>query len=134
MTRLSNTIVMTAWLLLLAFPAQAERTTYKCTHPDGRIEYTALPLSGAECERITGLSTRPPTPAPQPQEVNPPATETPPDPRQRNCQLARNNLEILQGEGQVAMTDADGNPVLLDGEARAAALEQAQRDVDYWCQ
>lgn len=136
----SLTGMLVAALLLAAMSASAQqsgRTAYKCVHADGRIEYAALPLDGAECERISGRlpGEVAPAPEPPPPEVSESEAEVEAvDPRGRNCELARNNVEILEGEGAVAVTDEAGETVLLDAERRAAALQQARRDVDYWCE
>jgi len=50
-----------------------------------------------------------------------------------NCQIARDNLGVLQSEQDVVTTDAEGNRVLLNNEQRQQQLEQASKDVDYYC-
>ncbi len=120
--------------LLVAGSTSAEgRTAYRCVHPDGRVEYTAMAVQGMDCQElpawfIGGGSAQPPVTAP----TDTPATDAD-DPRRSNCEAARYNLEILQGEAPVARTDEAGNPLPLSAEQRAAALEQARKDVDYWC-
>ena len=127
-----------AVLLLVSLTATAQqgsRAVYKCMHPDGRIEYSALPVAAAACEPIAGIAPVPPTPAPETTaEVEPEPSERELTPQQRNCQQARRNLDILESEDTVAVTDAEGNTVLLDDERRETALQQALRDRDYWCE
>jgi hypothetical protein len=53
--------------------------------------------------------------------------------RAKNCEIARKNVQVLQGSTQVVKTDAKGNKVVLDAEQRAAELQKAQKDQDYFC-
>jgi len=127
-----------AVLLLVSLTAtaqQSSRAVYKCVHPDGRIEYSALPIAAAECEIITGIAPVRTTPPPETTaEATPSPAETELTPQQRNCQQAMRNLDILESDDTVAVTDAQGNTVLLDDERREAALQQALRDRNYWCE
>ncbi len=133
-------IVMQGLVLLLftltATAQQGSRPIHKCVHPDGRIEYSALPVAAAECETIAGMTPVPTTqpPATTAAEATPAPAETELTPQQLNCQQAMRNLDILETDDTVAVTDAEGNTVLLDDERRAAALQQAIRDRDYWCE
>ena len=126
------------YLLLLLFSLtvnaqHSSRTVYKCIHADGRIEYSALPIATAECETIAGMAPVSPPPTQETSAAAEPS-EVELTPRQRNCQQAMQNLDILESQDRVAVTDADGNTVLLDSDQREAALEQAIRDRDYWCE
>ena len=60
-------------------------------------------------------------------------TAEPVDPRVRNCEIARENLEMLESGNPLVVTGPDGNPALLSEGDRAERLEQTRRDVDYWC-
>lgn len=51
----------------------------------------------------------------------------------QNCDLARKNIQILNGGATVQTTDASGNVVTLTEEAQAAKLRQAQAQVDRYC-
>lgn len=53
--------------------------------------------------------------------------------RAKNCEIAKKNVQVLQGDTQVVRTDAKGNKVALDVEQRAAELQKAQKDQDYFC-
>ena len=51
----------------------------------------------------------------------------------KNCEIARKNVQVLQGDSPVVKPDAKGNKVALDAEQRQAELQKAQKDQDYFC-
>ncbi|MBL8258344.1 MAG: DUF4124 domain-containing protein [Candidatus Competibacteraceae bacterium] len=55
------------------------------------------------------------------------------DVRTKNCEAAKKNLKILQGDGAVVKTDAKGNKIALDPQQREEELKKAQKDQDYFC-
>ena len=50
-----------------------------------------------------------------------------------NCQIARDNLAVLESTQDVVSTDASGNKVLLDDNQRQQQLQQARKDMEYYC-
>ncbi len=55
------------------------------------------------------------------------------DVRVKNCEIAKKNVETLQGDRPVVKTDAQGNKVALDAQQREAELQKARKDQDYFC-
>jgi hypothetical protein len=120
-------------------------TAYRCTLPDGQVVYTELPPAGARCQALTTRGYSPSTPSGTPPAATPPPdsdeSQTEPEvvpdeqqqQRQRACTIARRNLGLLESDQPVVRTNAEGEQVVLDDEQRAAALAQARKDVDYWC-
>lgn len=53
--------------------------------------------------------------------------------RAKNCEIARKNVEVLQSDRPVIKTDAQGNRVAIDAEQRAAELQKAMKDQEYFC-
>jgi hypothetical protein len=123
--------------LLCGTPAHGElveRSAYKCIHPDGRIEFAGQAVQGAECTLLHRrlVDPEPPQPPPVTERVRP-DRDTPDDARRENCEVARENLDVLRGGRPIATTAADGSLAPLSDEQRAAERERAARDVEYWC-
>ena len=54
--------------------------------------------------------------------------------RDAACTVAQKNLKVLEDGSRTAYKrDAAGNPVALEGDARAAEVARAQKDVDAYC-
>jgi hypothetical protein len=53
--------------------------------------------------------------------------------RAKNCEIAKKNVAVLQGDRPVVRADAKGDKVTLSAEERAAELQKAQKDQDYFC-
>ncbi len=53
--------------------------------------------------------------------------------RQKNCQIARKNLEVLGTSRRVATKDEKGNYVRLDDNQRQAQMEQARKQIEENC-
>ena len=117
----------------------AERDVFRCVYPDGRIEFRGTPLQGADCVTVDRWQMAVPPSAPisddSASEPTPDATlhAEQEDPWVRNCEVARDNVTLLEYDGPVVETGADGRPVLLSDSDRAERLSQARRDVEYWC-
>jgi hypothetical protein len=151
----------TLWFLLAAsccgatVTTQAQQYIYKWTDSQGLPQYSELPPPpGVRYEMVrkpAGLERETGTPArdlardqeelarqvteqqqkeeQQAEQVQKQAEEV----RAKNCEIARKNVQVLQGSTQVVKTDAKGNKVVLDAEQRAAELQKAQKDQDYFC-
>ncbi|HRD50400.1 MAG: DUF4124 domain-containing protein [Candidatus Competibacter sp.] len=55
------------------------------------------------------------------------------DQRVKNCEIAKKNVQVLQGDSQIVKTDASGQKVVIDAQQREAELKKAQKDADYFC-
>jgi len=53
--------------------------------------------------------------------------------QRKNCEIARQNLATLERYRRVMTQDAQGNPVRLDDDERAARMEQARKHVEEFC-
>lgn len=54
--------------------------------------------------------------------------------RAARCEQARSTLAILQSRGRVRVRDADGVYSRLDENERQAAIDDAQRNIDEFCE
>ena len=133
---------------------QAQQYIYKWTDSQGLPQYSELaPPPGVKYEMVrkpteaTGSGAAPRDLAKDQEELARQVTEQQQkeqqqtekvqkeaqDARARNCEIAKKNVQVLQGDTQVVRTDAKGNKVALDAEQRAAELQKAQKDQDYFC-
>lgn len=53
--------------------------------------------------------------------------------RKSQCEEAKTNLEQYKAAGYLYKVDEDGNRNILEDDAHAQALEDAQDSVDHWC-
>lgn len=133
------------WILgvvLVFFSAQnacAEGEIYRCVYHDGRVEFRGMPVLDANCvpvkhvQRDSDASVAAPASPTEERQVLVPESAEPVDIRARNCEIARENLEMLETGEPVVVTGPDGNPALLTEGDRVVRLRQTERDVDYWC-
>ena len=145
------------WFLLTAsgcgaaITAQAQQFIYKWTDEQGMVKYSELaPPTGVKYEMVrkpsvaagaeADLSSQQAKEreelarqeAKQKEQAEQAQKETE-DARTKNCEIARKNVQVLQGETQVVRTDPKGNKIILDAEQRAEELKKAQKDQDYFC-
>lgn len=138
--------------------AQAQQFIYKWTDEQGQLKYSELPppagvtyektvkpgsaaqpavegakdnaaLEREQQELAKQLAEQDAKTQAQQEEVRKKTGEM----RAKNCEIARKNVEVLQGERPVVTTDANGKKTVLEGEARQEQLQKAQKDVDYFC-
>ncbi|MCP5195244.1 MAG: DUF4124 domain-containing protein [Gammaproteobacteria bacterium] len=135
--------------------AQAQQFVYKWTDEQGQLQYSELPpATGIPYEKVlrkTG-SVAPET-APtrdlakeqeelarklaeeeaKTQEQQEQARQEAEEQRAKNCEIAKKNVVVLQGDRPVVKADDKGNKVTLSAEERAAELQKAQEDQDHFC-
>ncbi len=135
---------------LLTFGADAlAADAYKWTDDAGVIQYTQAPPEGRAFEVV---KQRHYPAAPTPARTTPAAAnadleseaDTPiataeagsvQEAKQRNCEIARKNLEVLSTKTTILMADPDtGENRRLSDEERQSQLRQAERDVGYFCE
>lgn len=51
----------------------------------------------------------------------------------RNCEVAKENLRVLESGSRVVETDKQGNPYFLDEEQTKAKTEQARKQIEEYC-
>ena len=136
----------------IAATAQAQQFIYKWTDEQGQLKYSELPPpTGVTYEMVrkpSGPSSGVVQPGPdlakeqekkaaeeaaKQKEQEEQAKKEREDVRTKNCEIAKKNVQVLQGESPVVKTDAKGNKAPLDAEQRAAELKKAQKDQDYFC-
>lgn len=139
----------------IAATAQAQQFIYKWTDDQGQLKYSELPPpTGVTYEMVrkpSGPSSGVVQNAPdllkeqekkvaeeaakqkEQAEQAEQAQKEAEDVRTKNCEVAKKNVQVLQGESPVVKTDAKGNKAALDAEQRAAELKKAQKDQDYFC-
>jgi len=134
--------------------AQAQQFIYKWMDDQGQPQYSELPpptgvpyetvrkpggaVSGAEAGRdLTKeqeeLARKLAEEEAKTQEQQEQAKKEAEDQRAKNCEIAKKNVEVLQGDRPVVRADAKGNKVTLSAEERATELQKAQKDQDYFC-
>ena len=134
--------------------AQAQQFIYKWTDEQGQPQYSELPPpSGVPYETVR----KPGSTAPgaesardltkeqeelarklaeeeaKTQEQQEQAKKEAEDQRAKNCEIAKKNVAALQSNRPVVRSDDKGNKVTLSAEDRAAELQKAQKDQDYFC-
>lgn len=145
------------WFLLVAggcgvtVTAQAQQFIYKWTDEQGMVKYSELaPPVGVKYEMVRKSSATAGTEAAlssqqakekedvakqeaKQKEQAEQAQKDAEDTRAKNCEVAKKNVQVLQGETQVVRTDAKGSKIVLDAAQRAEELKKAQKDQDYFC-
>lgn len=139
------------WLILVAgccgavVTTQAQQFIYKWTDEEGRIKYSELAPTGVKYETVhkssvpagsevdvsaqqakerEALAREQAKQKEQTEQTQKEAEEG----RAKNCEIAKKNVEVLQGKGRVVRTDARGKKVALDDEQRAAELKKPSRN------
>lgn len=139
--------VLVGFLLLCAATAQAQ--VYKWTDAQGRVHYSAHPPPGGQAQEIR-IAPPPPSarPAATAEELpNTTPAETTgaakPAPNEdasqqavfaQNCEIARENLAILQDLSIRRFSEDGGEAVYYTDEQRQAKIEQAQEMVATYCE
>ena len=130
---------------------QAQQSIYKWTDAEGKLQYSELPpptgityevvrksakatpgeaaLSSQQTREREELARQEAERKAQAEK----AQQTAQDQRAKNCEIAKKNVEVLQGGSQIVKTNAEGKKVVVDAEQRAAELKKAQKDADYYC-
>ncbi|MBK8507267.1 MAG: DUF4124 domain-containing protein [Candidatus Competibacteraceae bacterium] len=139
-----------------AVTLQAQQFIYKWTDDKGMIQYSELPPpAGVKYEMVTktsgaeqknseeagrnlnkeqeDLAKQVAEQEKKQQEEAEKKQKEAEDTRTKNCEAAKKNLKILQGDSPVVKTDAKGNKIALDPQQREEELKKAQKDQDYFC-
>lgn len=138
----------------IATTVWAQQLIYKWTDAQGQIQYTELPpASGVPYETVRKSGGAGPETsgtddlgkqqndlakklaeedAKQQQQLQE-QVQKQDEVRIKNCEAAKKNVEVLQGDRPVVKTDDKGNKVALDAQQREAELQRAKKDQDYYC-
>ena len=141
-------------LLAVGLPASAATQVYSWTDANGTKHFSdSPPPASVNAQKIKvrgSLTSQDDTPPPPPPVVAdaskpggpPPATVTPiarsladsPENRDKQCQTAHKNLDILQGSYPVSgPPGADGKAQVLDEASRKQAADRAAEQVTFYC-
>ena len=137
----------------LTVAAESQQVIYKWTDVQGQPKYSELPppsgipyetvrksgsaVPGVETKNLVkeqeDLARKLAEEEARTQEQQEQALKEIEEARARNCEIARKNVEVLQGDRPVVRPDAKGNKVTLDAQQREAELQKARKDLDYFC-
>ena len=139
-------------LLAASLPALASTQVYSWTDASGVKHFSdAPPPASVNAQKLkvrgsvtSGDQTPPAEPAADAAKPNtpPPATVQPiarsladsPENREKQCNTAKKNLDILQGSYPVSgPPGADGKAQVMDDAARKQATERANEQVKFYC-
>ena len=147
-------LLLLVLLLAASLPALASTQVYSWTDANGVKHFTDSPPPpsvNAQKLKVRGSVTTedqtPETPAEPAGDAAKPTGPTPaavqpiarslsdsPENRAKQCQTAKKNLEILQGDYPVnGLTGNDGKAQLLDDAARKQAVARTQEQVTFYC-
>jgi FKBP-type peptidyl-prolyl cis-trans isomerase len=143
-----------AALLLAMPPLAASAEIVKWVDDKGQVHYSDQAPPQAKKAKTLNLPAAPSAPPPPPAEAKSTAekerdfqqrrmdaeaaekkaaeAQKQAEQDRRNCAAARSNLQSLES-GRVVRYDENGEKVFLDDAQRAAAMEQARKDISQWC-
>jgi Domain of unknown function (DUF4124) len=141
----------------LAFAATALAQQYKWVDQDGKVRYGDTPPPGVQATRLKPPVSAPAAPAPaakkdgsttglspeaafrkrqqeqQGKEATSAKERADAETKRVNCEQAQASLRTLQSGQRISTTNAEGERVFIDDEARAKEIERAQRAVNDFC-
>ena len=147
MMPIARVLVTTTLLCLLPLQG-AVAAAYKWVDDKGETHYSQTPPSATQVEVIKTPSSSDSAPAatvPQtgtsaPSEPTAGAADTPEAAkaedaaiREKNCTMARSNLETLQNADEVTVKDANGLLHALTPEERKSRSEEAEKNIKEYC-
>ncbi len=139
-------VLATATLLCLLPLQNAVAAAYKWVDNKGETHYSQTPPAATKVEVIKtpyGSSTPPAATAPSSdQPASSESADTPSESakaedaaiRARNCSSARNNLDILNGGGEVTVKDANGLLHTLTPDERKTRIDEAEKNISEFCE
>ncbi|MGH8647268.1 MAG: DUF4124 domain-containing protein [Gammaproteobacteria bacterium] len=145
--------VLASWIALV--PAlwvadlAAAREVYKWVDEHGKVHYGDRPLPGAQSVRLRDVPGVTPMPGEgeekrerllqvlkeqrQEKREEVEAQKKRKEERERNCNLAKDQLRNYEQAGYIYEIDKKGNRVIYDEEKQAAAVQTARDAVKQWC-
>ena len=137
--------------MLLAAPSWSAGKLYKWVDEQGNVTYSQQKPPGAQAEtirlrsatlnedgaqeKLDSLSERADENAKDREfaENQAEAEKAREERLKKNCEIARQNLRILQNSSRIQDKDAEGNPYFLDDAAIKAKLEQTKIQIEQNC-
>ena len=134
-------------LAVLMTGASYAADTYKWTDDNGQVQYTQLPPKDRPYETIRVRSKEPAAAAAQATPTNKAASaddkqQTKGDVAEakaeaeklaRNCEIAKQNKEMLLTAAKIRVTDAEGNPRHLTEEERKERMQATELQIENYC-
>ncbi len=140
-------------LAMLLFGSVASAEVYKCTGPDGGVQYRDSPCDSRahSLRKIDGSASGAGAAAPdvrmdktqrlldamrderQQKQLQAEEEKAEREQRQKRCNYARDYLRNMERAGRVYSLDESGKRVYLPDDAREQSLEQARENVKRWC-
>jgi hypothetical protein len=146
----SLTLVITLLALFWVLPSQGK--TYRWMDDTGQVHYADIAPEGVDAEEVEGPSEPATTPNDAWRELHEKQLEVEDHLedeelarekeekeakkqaiRDKNCEAARHNLSIYQGSPNRMIRGSDGEYRRLTEEERQAKLEEAQKQIEEYC-
>lgn len=145
--------VLTSWVALVSALWAADLVVaaevYKWVDEQGKVHYGDRPMAGAQSMRLREVPKVTPMPDEREQkrerllqvldeqrQEKREEAETQKkrkEERERNCNLAKDQLRNYEQAGYIYEIDKKGNRVIYDEEKKAAAVQTARDAVKQWC-
>ncbi len=117
------------------------KVTYKWTDANGIVQYTERPPENRKKKKITvtasGGKEVTNVSAEEATEENADATTNSLDEvikaNERNCKIARQNMEVLNKIARIRVSDEKGENRILTPEEKQARVDETQKQIDTFC-
>lgn len=132
-------------IVLLALAAGAQAKVYKWVDAQGRVHYSANAPTRSSAQEVK-VRPAPPSAAQAQPGAAEPATKQDEKPQpseaeaaraeafRKNCEIARNNLQVLEDPANRRFTEAGKDePIYYTDEQRAARIAQTQKSIEVYC-
>jgi len=143
------TIFIASLIFLAGFNALADGKVYKWTDDSGLTHYTRYKPTTHKWQEVDA----PPPPPSVSYDLNKDAAEQirgaaekkkkadstataqtdDADFKEQQCKTAKANMDTLKTGARVRYTDEEGNQVPMPEEQRASRLQEAQKNIDFYC-
>lgn len=144
-------ILLACAATVLLITAAYAGTTYKWTDDKGQVQYSQLPPNdrpytvirtatssgsdNAETEGTTETSspTAAKTKSSSTSKSNSALTDVEKEKLAKNCEIAKQNREMLRTAAKIRITDEKGEPRHLTDEERKARLADTEKQLEFYC-
>jgi len=119
----------------------SEKVTYKWTDEKGFVQYTERPPKDRAYEMIKILSSggkevtnvSADEAIAKSSKANRSELDEVVIANKRNCEIAKQNMDVLTKLKQIQVKDADGNPRILTDAEKQARVDDTQAQIDVYC-
>ena len=129
-------------LCINAFSASnISKVTYKWTDANGIVQYTGRPPANRSYEKITinasggeeVVAVSADAASENPEETTQGALDDVVKANDRNCKIAKQNLEVLANMARIRVSDEKGADRILSPAEKTARVAETQKQVDIYC-